>query len=101
MKGFYLNRWKIEDYFRILKSGCRVEYLAFRTADRLSCAIAINAVIAWRIQLMTLLGREAPHNDPRLMFTDEEITFLRDSDIRTRDVATAGVFLSWRKCIQQ
>ena len=76
--GFYLNRWKIEDYFRILKSGCRVEYLAFRTADRLSCAIAINAVIAWRIQLMTLLGREAPHNDPRLMFTDEEITFLRD-----------------------
>ena len=76
--GFYLNRWKIEDYFRILKSGCRVEYLAFRTADRLTCAIAINAVIAWRIQLMTLLGREAPHNDPQLMFTDEEITFLRD-----------------------
>ena len=76
--GFYLNRWKIEDYFRILKSGCRVEYLAFRTADRLTCAIAINAVIAWRIQLMTLLGREAPHNDPHLMFTDEEITFLRD-----------------------
>ncbi len=76
--GFYLKRWKIEDYFRILKSGCRVEYLAFRTADRLTCAIAINAVIAWRIQLMTLLGREAPHNDPQLMFTDEEITFLQD-----------------------
>ena len=76
--GFYLNRWKIEDYFRILKSGCRVEYLAFRTADRLTCAIAINAVIAWRIHLMTLLGREAPHHDPQLMFTDEEIKFLRD-----------------------
>ena len=27
---------------------------------------------------MTPLGREAPHNDPQLMFTDEEITFLRD-----------------------
>ena len=40
--GFHLNRWKIEDYFRILISGCRVEYLAFRTADRLSCAIAIK-----------------------------------------------------------
>ena len=76
--GFYLSRWKIEDYFRILKSGCRVEYLAFRTADRLTCAIAINAVIAWRIHLMTLLGREAPHHDPQLMFTDDEITFLRD-----------------------
>ena len=49
-----------------------------RTADRLTCAIAINAVIAWRIHLMTLLGREAPHHDPQLMFTDDEITFLRD-----------------------
>ena len=76
--GFYLNRWKIEDYSRILKSGCRVEYLAFRAANRLTCTIAINAVIAWRIQLMTLLGREAPHHDPQLMFTDEEIAFLRD-----------------------
>ena len=27
---------------------------------------------------MTLLGREAPHNDRQLTFTDEEITFLRD-----------------------
>ena len=76
--GFYFNRWKIEDNFRILKSGCRVEYLAFRTADRLTCAIAINAAIAWRIHLMTPLGREAPHHDPQLMFTDEEITLLRD-----------------------
>lgn len=76
--GFYLNRLKLEDYSRILKSGCSVEYLAFRTADRLTRAIAINAVIAWRIELMTLLGREAPHNDPHLMLTDEEITFLRD-----------------------
>ena len=76
--GFYLQRWRIEDWFRILKSGCRVERLAFRTADRLGCAVAINAVIAWRIHLMTLLGREAPHHDPRLMFADDEIAFLRD-----------------------
>jgi len=30
------------------------------TADRLRRAIAINLVIAWRIMLMTLLGREVP-----------------------------------------
>ena len=53
---FYLQKWRIEDFFRVLKSGCRVEYLAFHTADRLQRAIAINAVIAWRIMLMTLLG---------------------------------------------
>ena len=76
--GFYLQRWRIEDFFRVLKSGCRVEFLLFRTADRLQRAIAINAVIAWRIMVMTLLGREVPDCDPQLMFADHELDFLRD-----------------------
>ena len=76
--GFYLQRWRIEDFFRVLKSGCRVEFLAFRTARRLQRAIAINAVIAWRIMLMTLLGRQTPGGAPELMFTDHELGFLGD-----------------------
>ncbi len=55
-----------------------MEHLLFRTADRLQRAIAINAVIAWRIMLMTLLGRRVPDCDPDLMFTDAELGFLRD-----------------------
>ncbi len=76
--GFYLQRWKIEDFFRVLKSGCRVEHLLFRTADRLQRAVAINAVIAWRIMLMTLLGRHVPDCDPEMVDTDAERAFLRD-----------------------
>ena len=76
--GFYLQRWRIEDFFRVLKSGCGVEHLLFRTADRLRRAIAINAVIAWRIMVMTLLGRQVPDCEPQLMFTDHELAFLRD-----------------------
>ena len=75
--GFYLQRWRIEDFFRVLKSGCRTEFLLFRTAGRLQRAIAINAVIAWRIMAMTLLGRQAPDCAPELMFTDHELDFLR------------------------
>ena len=75
--GFYLQRWRIEDYFRVLKSGCRVEFLLFRTAERLQRAVAINAVIAWRIMVMTLLGRQVPDCEPQLMFADQEIDFLR------------------------
>ncbi|MCY3769474.1 MAG: IS4 family transposase [Gammaproteobacteria bacterium] len=41
-------------------------------------AIAINAVIAWRIMVMTLLGRQVPDCDPNLMFTDTELGFLRE-----------------------
>ena len=76
--GLYLQRWRIEDFFRVLKSGCRAEFLLFRTADRLQRAITINAVIAWRIMVMTLLGRDVPDCAPTLMFTDQELAFLRN-----------------------
>ena len=76
--GFYLQRWRVEDYFRVLKSGCGAEHLLFRSAERLQRAIAINSVIAWRIMVMTLLGRQVPDCDPELMFTDDELHFLRD-----------------------
>ena len=62
----------------MLISGCRVEHLLFRTADRLQRANAINAVIAWRITLMTLHGLQAPDCDPDLMFADAELNFLGD-----------------------
>ncbi len=67
--GHHLQRWRVEDFFRVLKSGCRTEFLLFRTAERLQRAIAINAVIAWRIMVMTLMGRQVPDRDPQLMFT--------------------------------
>ena len=76
--GYYLKRWRVEDFFRVLKSGCRAEHLAFHTADRLQRAITINAVIAWRLMLMTLLGREVPQCAADLMFTDIELRFLAD-----------------------
>ena len=62
----------------MIKSCCKSEFLLFRTADRLQRAIAINAVIAWRIILMTLLERQVPECDAELMFTDHELAFLRD-----------------------
>ena len=42
----YLQCWRVDDFLRVLKSGCRVEHLAFRTADRLQRALAIHSVIA-------------------------------------------------------
>ena len=41
---WYALRWRIEDYFRILKSGCKIEELQHRTAARLQRAIAIKMV---------------------------------------------------------
>ena len=76
--GHYLRRWRVEDFFRVLKSGCRAEHLGFHSAERLERALAIQAVIAWRLMLMTLLGREVPECDAALLFSDIELRFLTD-----------------------
>lgn len=73
---WYCLRWRIEDWHRVLKSGCRIEDLSHHTVERLRRAIAINLVIAWRIMLMTLLGREQPDLPPGLLFSDLELKVL-------------------------
>ena len=74
---WYCLRWRIEDWHRVLKTGCRIEKLAHDTAERLRRAIAINLVIAWRIMLMTLMGRETPELPAEVLFSDVELRTLR------------------------
>lgn len=73
----YALRWRIEDWHRVLKSGCRIEQLAHRRVERLERALAINLVIGWRIMLMTLLGREVPELPAEVLFSDLEIEVLQ------------------------
>jgi Domain of unknown function (DUF4338)/Transposase DNA-binding/Transposase DDE domain len=74
---WYCLRWRIEDFHRVLKSGCGVEQIGHETAERIRRAIAINLVIAWRIMLMTLLGRETPELPPDVLFSNIELQVLR------------------------
>ncbi|MDZ7761908.1 MAG: IS4 family transposase [Desulfovermiculus sp.] len=74
--SWYCKRWRVEDWHRVLKSGCKIEDLSHETAERLRRAIAINLVIAWRIMLMTLLGREAPELPAEVLFSDTELKVL-------------------------
>ena len=73
---WYTLRWRIEEYFRVLKSGCKVEELQHHTAERLERAMAIKMVIGWRIQLMVQLGREVPDLPGDLLFSDAELRVL-------------------------
>jgi hypothetical protein len=73
---WYCLRWRIEDWHRVLKSGCAVEDLRHESAERLKRAIAIRSVIAWRIMLMTLLGRECPGLPAEILFSELEIAVL-------------------------
>jgi len=76
--NWYAKRWRIEDFHRVLKSGCKIDKLKLKSATRLSRAIAINMVIGWRIMLMTLLGREMPNLSANVLFTDFELFTLNE-----------------------
>ena len=74
----YRLRWRIEDWHRFLKPGCKVEFLRHQRGERIECAVTINAVIAGLLTAMTLLGRETPELSMKVMFTDVEIGVLLD-----------------------
>lgn len=69
---WYLCRWQIEIFFRILKSGCKVEKLQLERADRLRPAVAMYMIVAWRVLYLTMLGRECPQIPCDLVFDTDE-----------------------------
>ncbi len=69
---WYLCRWQIEVFFKILKSGCRIEKLQLETLERLEPALAFYLIIAWRVLYLTMLGRNCPEMPCDVVFADEE-----------------------------
>ena len=69
---WYCKRWGIEVFHRILKSGCRVEARQLANVHRLCNCLAIDMIVAWRIQYMTYQGEETPDVPCTVYFTDSE-----------------------------
>ena len=102
---WYAKRWKIETFFRTLKTGCRIEELRLATADRLANCIALCCVVAWRVSWLAMLNRETAGAEPAAVFTDAERHVLEhampdrkrqppyDLDFYVRAVARLGGYL--------
>ena len=72
MLDWYLCRWQIEVFFKILKSGCKIEELQLEHVDRIENALAFYQIIAWRVLYLTMLGRECPELPCNLVFEEQE-----------------------------
>ena len=46
---WYESRWGIEEYFRVLKSSCRVEKRKFEDVEDLLKCLVFDAITAWRV----------------------------------------------------
>ena len=58
--GYYCCRWEIEVYFRVLKSGCKIEELQFEHIERLQVCLAMYLIVAWRVLYVLMMGRQCP-----------------------------------------
>lgn len=57
---YYLCRWEIEIFNKILKSGCKIEEKQLQSGDRLKVLIALFLILAWRVQYLLMIGRACP-----------------------------------------
>ena len=73
---WYSLRWRIEMYFKVLKSGFRVEACRLGTADRLVRYLALMSVVAWRIFRVTLIARINPSMPCSAFLSEQEWTVL-------------------------
>jgi hypothetical protein len=66
MVGYYIQRWKIERFHYVLKSGCGIEELQERNMEKMKALILMYSVIAVFIMNLTYIARirpELPCND--------------------------------------
>ena len=73
----YRSRWRVEEYFRALKSGCSVEQRQLDDREALVRVLAIFAPIAWRLLAMRTLSRLEKPPPASTLFDDDDLRAVR------------------------
>jgi hypothetical protein len=68
----YTRRWLIEQYFRTLKSGCKIEERQLQTAERLLNCLAFDSITAWSILYLMTVSRQHPDWPCTVFFADSQ-----------------------------
>jgi len=76
---WYCLRWRIEMYFKVMKSGFRVEECRLGHGDRLARYLTVMSIVAWRLFMITLIARTDPATPCTEFIADQEwkVLFLK------------------------
>ncbi|MCP4670297.1 MAG: IS4 family transposase [Desulfobacula sp.] len=83
---WYKKRWNIETYFKVLKSGCKIEDCRFETSERLIRYITLMSIIAWRLFWMVQINRTNPEAPCTVVLCEHEWKALYSAIHRTREL---------------
>jgi hypothetical protein len=73
---YYSLRWRIEEWHKVLKSGCRIEDRRLQTWDRMEVLLSVYSVIAWKVLGLRELARQEESIRPESLLTETERTVL-------------------------
>jgi hypothetical protein len=74
---WYEKRWVIEEFHRVLKSGCGAEKRQLESVERLEKILMLDMIVAWKIMEMRRLAREEPESSANLRLDVTEVTVLK------------------------
>ena len=69
---WYKQRWKIERYHFTYKSGCKIEELQLETVESLENALAVYAIIAWKLLWLKLESEQSPEASCSIVLQEHE-----------------------------
>jgi hypothetical protein len=73
---WYRRRWKIEEYFKALKTGCAFEQRQLQTRAALENTLALLAPIAWQLLMLRDHGRAFPNAPARGVLSQQQLAVL-------------------------
>jgi hypothetical protein len=82
--GYYIQRWKIERFHFVLKSGCRVEKLQERSIEKTASLILMYSIISMFILNLTYIARINPDLPCTIFFESDEWKILYCAANRTK-----------------
>jgi hypothetical protein len=99
---YYKQRWKIERFHHVLKSGCSAEKIQERSVDRMVKLLFMYSIIATFIMNLTYIARNNPDLPCDILFEDCEWKVLYCTANKTKDapdkpysISEAVKYLSW------
>ena len=83
---WYGLRWRIEMFFKVIKSGLRVEACRLAHGERLARYLTIMSIVAWRLFMITIIGRTDPKQCCASLLTRNQWKILISKTTRRSDI---------------
>ena len=81
---WYSQRWNIETFHKVLKSGCSVEKAQLRTADALKKYVVVKSIVAWRLFWLSRLNDASGESSCDKILSKMEWTLLYQKSMKNR-----------------